>query len=353
MVIYNARLNENLCSIHIADGKITAVGENTVTGDIDAGGCRVIPGLIDVHTHGILGVDTMDANFESLCRFYAQNGTTSVLPTTMTMDDNSLQKVCNSRSTFSGAQILGFHFEGPYISEKYKGAQNEKYIKNPSVDEFLKFKNIKMITVAPEKYGCIDFIKEISKNCVVCIGHTDCDYETASKAIENGAKCLTHIFNAMPALHHRKPGPIGAAFDKNIYAQIICDGLHISPTMVRMAYNLFGEDRLILISDSLNCTGLPDGKYQSGGLEVFLKDGEARLKDGTLAGSSFTLWQCVKKAVDIGIPFESAVKMASETPAKLLSINKGKIAEGYDADLLIIDDELNISSVIISGEIFE
>ena len=353
MVIYNARVSGNLCSINIADGKITAVGENTVTGDIDAKGYRVIPGLIDIHTHGICGIDTMDADFESLCRFYAQNGTTAVLPTTMTLGYDSLQKVCNSKSVFPGAQILGFHFEGPYISKKYKGAQNEKFIKNPSVDDFEQFKNVKMITVAPEIDGCIDFIKEISKDCVVCIGHTDCDYETASKAIENGAKCLTHTFNAMPALHHRNPGPIGAAFDKKIYAQIICDGLHVSPAMVRMAYNLFGENRLILISDSLNCTGLPDGEYQSGGLEVFLKVGEARLKDGTLAGSSFTLWQCVKKAVDIGIPFESAVKMATETPAELLGVNKGKIAKGYDADLLIIDDELNISSVIINGEIFK
>lgn len=353
MVIYNAEFNKTLCSIHISDGIITAVDENTVSGDLDAKGNRIIPGLIDIHTHGIGGVDTMDADFEKMCRLYAQNGITTVLPTTMTMDYDSLKKVCNAKTDFPGAQILGFHFEGPYINEKYKGAQNNEYIKEPSVDEFLQFENVKMITVAPEKYGCIDFIKEISKDCVVCIGHTDCDYETASKAIENGAKCLTHTFNAMPALHHRKPGPIGAAFDKKIYAQIICDGIHVSPSMVRIAYNLFGEDRLVLISDSLNCTTMPDGKYQSGELEVFLKNGEAKLKNGTLAGSSFTLWQCVKQAVNIGIPFRSAVKMATETPAGLLGINKGKIAKGYDADLLIIDDELNISSVIINGEIFK
>ncbi len=162
MVIYNAKIDCRLCSIHIADGKITSVGENTVTGDLDARGNSVIPGLIDIHTHGIGGVDTMDADFEDLCRLYAENGTTSFLPTTMTMDCESLKKVCNAKTDFDGAQILGFHLEGPYVSEKYRGAQNEKFIKNPSVDEFLQFKNVKMITLAPEKMGCKEFIKAVS-----------------------------------------------------------------------------------------------------------------------------------------------------------------------------------------------
>ena len=353
MIIYNALVNDSICSIHIADGKITSVGENTAVGDLDACGNSVIPGLIDIHTHGIGGVDTMDADFEALCRLYAENGTTSFLPTTMTMDYESLKKVCNAKTDFDGAQILGFHLEGPYISEKYKGAQNEKFIKNPSVDEFSQFKNVKMITLAPEKKGSKEFIKAVSDKCIVSIGHTDCDYKTAVEAIEDGAVCLTHMFNVMPSLHHRETGPIGAAFDKKIYAQLICDGLHVSPSMVRMAYSMFGDERLILISDSLACAQLPDGEYESGGLKVTLKNGQARLKDGTLAGSSFTLLQCVKKAVEIGIPFCSAVKMATETPAKLLGLNKGKIAQGYDADLLIIDKEFDIFCRIIGGKIFK
>ena len=353
MIIYNALVGETLRSIEIDDGKIKNVSENVQNGDIDARGQRVIAGLIDIHTHGIGGFDTMDADFEKMCRVYAKEGTTSFLPTTMTLDTESLKAVCTAKTDYFGANVLGFHLEGPYINEKYKGAQNEKYIKTPNEAEFKEFDNVKMITLAPEIDGALEFISKVSNDCVVCIGHSASDYQTAVKAIENGASCLTHTFNRMPSLHHRDTGPVGAAFDKNIYAQIICDGIHVSPSMVRIAYKLFGDERLILISDSLNCAGLPDGKYQSGGLEITLKNGEARLENGDLAGSSFTLLECVKRAVEIGIPFDSAVKMASETPAKLLGIKKGKIERGYDADLLIIDENFKISSVIIGGKIFE
>lgn len=353
MVIYNVLLNGALKTVTAENGIIKSVEDNTGKGDIDAGGCRVIPGLIDVHTHGCIGMDTMDADFEPMCRFYAEHGTTSFLPTTMTMDYDSLKRVTQAKTDFDGANILGFHFEGPYISVKRKGAQNEKYIKDPSVEDFKQFNNVKMITVAPEKSGSMDFIKAVTPECVVAIGHTDCDYETALKAIENGANCLTHTYNAMPPLSHRDPGPIGAAFEKHVYAQIICDGFHVSKPVVLATYKMFGADRMTLISDSIRSAGLPDGVYDSGGLEVYLKNGEARLKDGTIAGSSATMLDCVKTAVSFGIPFDDAVKMASETPAKLIGVNKGVIAEGYDADMLIIDNDMNIKTVIIGGEIFE
>lgn len=353
MVIYNVLLNGALKTVTAENGIIKSVEDNTGKGDIDAGGCRVIPGLIDVHTHGCIGMDTMDADFEPMCRFYAEHGTTSFLPTTMTMDYDSLKRVTQAKTNFDGANILGFHFEGPYISVKRKGAQNEKYIKDPSVEDFKQFNNVKMITVAPEKSGSMDFIKAVTPECVVAIGHTDCDYETALKAIENGANCLTHTYNAMPPLSHRDPGPIGAAFEKHVYAQIICDGFHVSKPVVLATYKMFGADRMTLISDSIRSAGLPDGVYDSGGLEVYLKNGEARLKDGTIAGSSATMLDCVKTAVSFGIPFDDAVKMASETPAKLIGVNKGVIAEGYDADMLIIDNDMNIKTVIIGGEIFE
>ena len=181
--------------------------------------------------------------------------------------------------------------------------------------------------------------------------HTDCDYETAICVIDNGAKCLTHTYNAMPTLHHRNPGPIGAAVEKHIYAQLICDGFHISKPVVLATYKIFGADRLTLISDSIRSAGLPDGEYESGGLKVFLKDGAARLADGTIAGSSATLFDCVKTAVKFGIPFDDAVKMASETPANMLGIKKGRIEKGYDADLLIVDDEINLKTVIIGGKV--
>ena len=352
MIIYNALIGGCLKSVIIKDGKIAEVTDNINSGDINAGGNRLIPGLIDVHTHGCAGSDTMDADFEPMCRFYAEHGITSFLPTTMTMGYDSLERVTNAETDFAGANILGFHFEGPYISPKHKGAQNEKYIKNPSNEDFERFKNVKMITVAPELEGSMEFIKAVAPDCAVSIGHTDCNYETALTAIENGAKCLTHTYNAMPPLHHRNPGPIGAAFEKHIYAQLICDGFHISKPVVLATYKMFGADRMTLISDSIRCAGLPNGEYESGGLKVFLKDGAARLADGTIAGSSATLLDCVKTAVKFGIPFDDAVKMASETPANMLGIKKGRIEQGYDADLLIVDNEINLKTVIINGEVF-
>lgn len=229
-----------------------------------------------------MGLDTMDADFKPMCRFYAEHGTTSFLPTTMTMGYDALERVTNAETDFPGADILGFHFEGPYISAKHKGTQNEKYIKNPSVEEFSRFKNVKMVTVAPELAGSEEFIRAVTPDCTVSLGHTDCDYETALAAIDSGASCLTHTYNAMPPFHHRNPGPVGAAFERHIYAQIICDGFHISRPVVLATYKMFGADRMTLISDSIRSAGLPDGEYESGGLKVFLKDGAARLADGTI-----------------------------------------------------------------------
>lgn len=353
MIIYNAEIGGKLKSVKIVNGIIENVCENVGKGDIDAEGNRLIPGLIDVHTHGCIGFDTMDADFKPMCRFYAEHGTTSFLPTAMTMGYDALERVTNAETDFPGANILGFHFEGPYISVKHKGAQNEKYIKNPSIKEFSRFKNVKMITLAPELPGALEFIKAEAPNCIVSIGHTDCDYGTAIAAIDNGAFCLTHIYNAMPPFHHRNPGPVGAAFERHIYAQIICDGFHISRPALLAAYKMFGTDRMILISDSIRSAGLPDGEYESGGLKVYLKNGTARLANGTIAGSSATLLDCVKTAVSFGIPFDDAVKMASETPANMLDIKKGRIESGYDADLLIVDGELNLKSVIIGGKVFK
>lgn len=352
MIIKNALLGDKLQDIVLKDGLIAEIVDHAEGEGIDAKGKRVIPGLIDVHSHGCIGMDTMDAEFREMCRFYAAHGTTSWLPTTMTMSYEDLDRVCAANTEYPGTRILGFHFEGPFISAKYKGAQNEKHIKKPSLEDFKRFNGIKMITVAPEAEGSEEFIRAVSGECIVSIGHTDCDYETALKAIEWGANCLTHTYNAMPPLHHRNPGPIGAAIDKGIYAQLICDGFHVAKPVVTATYRTLGPERVVLISDSIRPAGLPEGTYESGGLTVHLKDGAARLDDGTIAGSSATLWECVKKAVEFGIPFDDAVRMASTTPAEMLGVNKGKIEVGYDADLLIVTDE-DIETVIIGGEVFE
>lgn len=352
-VILNALVGGTLCNIVTENGVITSLNQEKGLTGIDAEGRRVIPGLIETHAHGCIGMDALDGNFEPMCDFLAKNGTTSWLPTTMTMDTQTLIEVTHLNTDFQGTKILGFHLEGPYISPKYKGAQNENYIKAPDYEEFKKFGKVKMITVAPEQPGSMDFIRRASADgVIISLGHTDTDYDTALEAINNGAKCLTHTFNAMQPLHHRKPGPIGAASEKGIWAQIICDGVHIHKASVLAAYKLFGSKRLTLISDAIRPAGLPEGTVsESGGIPVKVRDGAVYL-DGTdtLAGSGSTLWHCVTCAVKMGIDFDEAVRMATETPASLLGIKKGKIAEGYDADLLIINDDMTIGDVIISGK---
>ncbi|MDD6101811.1 MAG: N-acetylglucosamine-6-phosphate deacetylase [Clostridiales bacterium] len=352
MILSNAKLNGKLVNIYAENGVITAITDVKPESDaIDVKGKMVIPGLIDIHTHGCDGYDTMDAEFEGLCKAWGQNGTTSVYPTTMTMDFDSIKKVVEAKTDYEGAQILGFHMEGPYINVNKKGAQNEKYVKDADIEEFDKLPGMKLITIAPECGNNMDFIKKA--DTVVCIGHTEADYETSVEAIKNGAKCLTHTFNAMPPFAHRDPGPIGAAVTENIYVQVITDGLHVHKAAVMALYKIFGTDRMIIISDSLRACGFADGEYEFGGQLIDVINGVARVKSGAIAGSTSYLWQCVKSAASMGIPFEDAVTMATKTPATLMGLtNKGSIEVGYDADILVIDDEMNLSKVIIKGKVY-
>ncbi|MBO4897122.1 MAG: N-acetylglucosamine-6-phosphate deacetylase [Clostridia bacterium] len=345
MALYkNARVNGEIVDIKTENGKITEIGKISGEGE-DLKGMQLVAGLIDIHTHGAVGVDTMDGeNIEKISEYLGQNGVTSWLPTTMTVSMEDIKKVTDTIPETAGAKILGYHLEGPYISKARKGAQNEKYIKDPDIREFKTLKNIKMVTIAPELAGSMEFIKNCS--AAVSIGHTDCDYDTAIKAIDAGAICLTHTFNTMPALNHREPGPIGAAIEKNIYVQVISDGLHLHKSIIKMLYKTFGADRMVIISDSMRATGLADGEYEFGGQPIDVVGGVARTKSGALAGSTTNLLGCVKKAIEFGIPEEDAFKMASETPAKLLGLKKGKIAVGYDAELALLDKNKNAIKLI-------
>ena len=353
-ILKNLKHKGNLVDIGIEDGRIAVIapaGELSGEG-CDFGGAKVYPGLIDTHTHGCIGHDTMDAELAEMSEYYKSRGVTTWYPTTMTVSEEDIIKATEvDLSKIGGANIPGFHLEGPFINAKYKGAQNEKYVIAPNMELIKKCKSVKKISLAPEQEGAIDFIKECGKDIVISIGHSTCDYEIATEAFKAGAKCLTHTYNCMSPLHHRAPGPIPAGAECGAYAELICDGIHVHPAMVRLLVKLYGSERIVLISDSVRAAGLEDGTYDLGGLNIIVKDGVARTGEGNLAGSTATLLYCVKRAIEFGIPEERAFMMATANPARLMGLDKkGKVEVGCDADLIILDDKLNLIESLVLGE---
>lgn len=349
-LIKNVRLDGNIVDIAVDDGKITEIGRLSGEG-VDFGGARIFPGLIDTHSHGCIGMDTMDGELEKMAKWEKAQGVTTWYPTTTTMAREDIIRATMANINIEGgANIPGFHLEGPFINAKYKGAQNEKFILEPDLELLSECRNVKKISLAPEIPGSMEFIE----NCgiVVSLGHTDTDYDTALLAFECGANCLTHTYNRMPGIHHRNPGPIGAACMRgDVYAELIADGKHIHEASVRMLVNIIGEDRIVLISDSMSAAGLGDGEYVLSGLPVTVKDGYARTQDGALAGSTSSLFECVRVMLAWGYPTDTVIKMASENPARLMGLNKGKIAVGYDADFIIVDESFNLIASIVGGEL--
>ncbi|MBQ7793251.1 MAG: N-acetylglucosamine-6-phosphate deacetylase [Clostridia bacterium] len=347
-------------TVYVENGIFT---ETSAGEEIDCRGLKMLPGLVDIHTHGASGCDNLDTSAEAqktIAEFMGKNGTTTFLPTLMTQSKEHLsaaaKNVAKAKESYTGgAKIGGIYMEGPYFSVKYKGAQNEAYIRDPSIDEFNEINAdglIRVVSLAPERDGAIDFIKEITPSVKVALGHTDADYDTAKEAIEAGASVLTHTYNAMRGLHHRNPNAIGAAVDSDIFCELISDGMHVHPAMVRNLYKLVGRERLVLVSDSLRPMGMPDGEYDMGGQITYVKDGKALLADGTICGSTTPLFGCMKKAVEFGIPLEDAVRAASLNPAKAAGIDGicGSIAVGRAADFLLVDNDLNLKSVYINGK---
>ena len=348
------------------DGIISEIGESLSTGDcvqiIDATDCYVIPGLVDIHTHGAVGADFCDGTKESvkkISKYLFENGVTSYLATTMSLPEDNLTKICKvlkdyvDNPTDGCAVMRGIHLEGPFFNQSKRGAQNAEYIINPDFDMFdalvkASDDTVKLISVAPELIGGLDFINYASLQCKVSLGHSSADYETACSAYLGGATQATHLFNGMNTFIHREPGIIGAAFDCGAYVELISDGVHIHPSVVRAVFKLFGDDKVCLISDSMRACGLGSGSYDLGGQTVTVEGKASKTTDGSLAGSVSTLLDCLRYAVKIGIPLNSALKATTLNPAKSVSIDKqiGSLSLGKRADIVILDKELNVKQVL-------
>lgn len=332
---------------------------------IDAEGLYAIPGLIDIHFHGCVGYDFCDGTqdaIQAIADYESSCGVTSIAPATMTLGHDELTRIFKNAASYKshhGAGLVGINMEGPYLSHAKKGAQNEAYLMNPDIEHFRKMQQlsgglIKLVAIAPEETGAMEFIKAVKNDVVISVAHTTANYDTATEAFQYGASNVTHLYNAMPPFSHRSPGVIGAALDADhVKVELICDGLHIAPSVVRATFKMFGDDRIILVSDSMMATGLRDGEYSLGGQKVFVTGNKAILTDGTIAGSTTNLMACMKTAVSMGIPLESAIKCATINPAKQIGVYNeyGSLTPGKYADIVLLNHELDINKVILKGKI--
>ncbi len=338
---------------------------------LDASGCYVIPGLIDVHFHGCVGEDFSDATPEGLQKiadFELSQGVTYICPTGMTLPEEQLAAICKNTaahraSNSGGAEVVGAHLEGPFLCEAKKGAQNGAYLHDPDVPMLQRLQEaaggcVKLVTVAPEQSGSLEFIQAAKKLGVhVSVGHTVANYETAKAAFEAGADHATHLYNAMPPLAHRDPGVIGAAYEvPSVKPELICDGIHIHPGVVRLTFDLFGKERMIIISDSLRATGMPDGEYPFGGQMIEVHGNRATIlgHPETLAGSVTSLMGCLRQAVSFGIPVADAVRACTYNPAQSIGIDGrvGTLDVGKEASIVLLDQEdLSIKKIIFKGQV--
>ena len=365
MLIKNAKIlvGKSFLEGDIRFGKtIEAVGRLEGQVDLDAQGGYVVPGFVDIHTHGAMGEDFSDGKPEGLqpmADYYAAHGVTSFLATTMTLKEEVLTPAMHAIRDFRrvhGAKCAGVHLEGPFLSFAKRGAQAAENLHLPDTALFDRLNGasgsqVKLVTVACEEKGAMDFIGYVSQKATVSLGHTSCTYDQAMEAFARGASHATHLFNGMEGLHHRKPGIVAAAMDAGASVELICDGLHIHPAVIRLAHRLYG-DKLNLISDSLRCAGMPDGSYELGGQPIEMKNGKACLAGtNTLAGSSISLLDAVRNVAAFGLPLADALYAASTAPAQAVGLTDvGAIRTGAAADLVVLDKDLNLEAVFVDGE---
>jgi len=362
-------------AISIEKGKITAIKERKVMDIpagvevIDAGNGFVVPGFIDIHVHGGGGSDVMDEGYEAVKQVattHSRFGTTAFLPTTMTMSKDkiigSLKSIHEAFIKGTGAaEILGVHLEGPYISSEKKGAQKEKDIKKASIGEFLEFNQasgnlIRIVTLAPEKPGAIDLIRWLHKNGIIAsVGHSNATYKQVQEGIKAGLTHVTHTFNAMRGFNHREPGVVGAALSSpKLILEMIADGIHLHPVAMKILIKIKEIGKIVLITDAMRAASKPEGTYNLGGQEVTVVRGQARLKDGTLAGSVLTMDKAVCNMVDkVGVSLTEAIQMATTSPARCLGVEskKGSLEPGKDADIVILNKKLKVELTMVKGKI--
>ena len=333
---------------------------------VDAAGCYVVPGFIDLHFHGCMGADCCDGStkaFATLARYEASRGVTAICPATMTYPESRLEGIMDAARAFEPADdeaaLVGLNMEGPFISPNKVGAQNPAYVQPCDAAMMRRLLErsgglVKLVDIAPEEPGALDFIREMGDEVRVSLAHMCADYDCAREAFEAGARQLTHLYNAMPGLHPRNPGPTAAAAERDdVVAEVIADGVHVHPSMVRLAFSMFGPRHVALISDSMRACGMGDGVFDLGGQDVHVAGSLATLADGTFAGSVTDLAACLRIAVrDMGIPLADALVAATETPARALGIDgeRGSIAPGKIADAVLLDDDLNVCGVIVRGK---
>ena len=365
-LIYTPRHKFESGTLAIRNGRIAAFaapedGEEV----IDAGGLYALPGLVDIHFHGAMGKDFCDGSEEAiqtLADFEASKGVLAICPATMTFSEEILNGVMDAAAAHKngrGADLVGINMEGPFISPKKVGAQNPEYLHAADIGMFRRLQKranglIKLVDIAPEEPEAIDFIRECHDEVRISIAHTCTDYDTAQAAFAAGASHMTHLYNAMPGITHRDPGPIIAALENGAEVELITDGVHIHPAMVRFTFNTFGDDHVILIADSMMACGLADGQYSLGGQAVTVCGPRATLTEqpGTIAGSATCLYDCMKRAVlDMGVPLESAVRAASENPARSIGVDAdyGSLGAGRYGNVILADKNLDIQAVIQKG----